>query len=174
MSGALRLIRGGILAMSMVLLTSLAHLQAHGDLPSVGTLLAMTPLVLALSTLVLGRPCGTFFLVAFSISTQALLHMLMTVGAGHGSHHASLLPSTGMLAAHLGAAIAIALVLARGDALLHRWLTMLRTALVAPIITIPAIASRLVFITPRSGSHFTFRDLGHAIHRRGPPFITCN
>ena len=174
MSGGLRLVRGGVLALSMVLLTSLVHIQAHGDLPSAGTLLAMTPLVLVLSALVLARPRGTCFFVVFSISTQALLHMLLTVGAGHGSHHASLVPSAGMLAAHLGAAIATALILSRGDALLHRWLSMLCTALTAPTITIPAIASKLGFLASRKAPRFNSRDLDHAIHRRGPPFITCN
>ncbi len=169
--GSLRLFRGAVLTSAMLALTTAVHTQVHGALPSIGTLVMITPLVLVLSTLFLGRQRGYGLLIAYSVGTQALLHTLLTVGAGHGSHHDSLLPSTPMLLGHLGAAMLTALVLARGEAVLNRWVELLRTALFRGFtLSLPVRpAHRGLFGEVRT--ILTSYDLDHAIHRRGPPIV---
>ena len=163
--------RSAALTCAMLLLTVVVHTQAHGDLPSAGTLLVITPLVLALSALFLNHKRGYALLIAFSVGTQALLHVLLTVGAGHGSHHASLLPSVPMLLGHLGAVVVTAAVLAHADELLHRWIEILRTALFSHF----SIALPVGLACPRrfdqSPTLLVLQDLDHAIHRRGPPSV---
>ena len=173
----MRLLRAAAFTIAMLILTAVVHTQAHGNLPSAGTLLVLTPLVFALSALLLGRQRGYSTVIAFSLGTQALLHVLLTVGAGHGSHHgshhASLMPSFSMILAHAGAAVVMALVLARADALVHRWITMVHTALfsffVIELTTKTARTGAIAFVT----TFLTGSDLEHAIHRRGPPVVIC-
>jgi hypothetical protein len=173
-TGALRLLRAAALTAAMLILTAVVHTQAHGDLPSAGTLLVLAPLVFALSAILLGRQRGYTMLIAFSVGTQALLHVLLTVGAGHGSHHASLLPSLAMTLAHVGAAIAIALILARADSLLHRWIDMVLTALFSLLsIALPVRTSRSGAVTCVT-TFLSSTALDHAIQRRGPPKVICN
>jgi hypothetical protein len=173
-TGALRLFRAAVLTAAMLILTVIVHTKAHGDLPSAGTLLVLVPLVFALSALLLGRQRGYSMLIAFSVGTQALLHVLLTVGAGHESHHDSLMPSSAMTLAHTGAAICIALILARADALLHRWIEMALTALFSLLsVTLPtrtAHSGAVAFVT----TFLSATELNHAIHRRGPPVVICN
>ncbi|CAB4620836.1 unannotated protein [freshwater metagenome] len=170
-TGALRLLRAAALTSAMLILTAVAHTQAHGDLPSTGSLLVLTPLVFALSALLLGRQRGYSMVIAFSIGTQALLHVLLTVGAGHGSHHASLMPSVSMILAHAGAAVVIAIALAHADALLHRWMEIVRTALFSHFsLALPVRPAGARWFT-QSPTLLVLQDLDHAIHRRGPPSV---
>jgi hypothetical protein len=170
-TGSLRVMRSCVLATAMLVLTSVAHVAAHGMAPSSGSLALLLPITLGLSAIAVERRRGYVWLAAFAIGVQALLHILLTVTATHDAMHASLLPSTGMLLAHTGAAVATALVLAHGDNLLHRWIDFARTLLLdhtpAPLQpTAPARA--LPFTEPalRDAQH-----LASVVSRRGPPAL---
>ncbi|CAB4905840.1 MAG: hypothetical protein F2806_06370 [Actinobacteria bacterium] len=173
-SGSMRALRGLVVGSAMLILTSVAHTSADASLPTAGAFLMLTPLVVALSVAFLQCQRSYLQLITFSVGIQALLHLLMTVGAGHGSHHTTLLPSTGMIATHFGAAIATALVLSHADALLHRWISMVRTLLFEFFNASEPIAaqSAAYFLEPSCAFHS--HDLDHAIARRGPPSVICN
>ena len=169
--GSLRLFRGCVLTLAMLCLTTAVHTQAHGDLPSAGSLLVITPLLFVLSALFLSRKRDHVVLIAFTVGTQALLHVLLTVGAGHGTQHDSLLPSTAMLLGHIGAAVVTALVLARGEATLNRWIEMVRTALLCGFTLSLPVRSAVSELIDDVRAILPSHDLDHAIHRRGPPIV---
>jgi len=170
----MRALRGIVVGAAMLILTSAAHTSANASPPTIGAFLILTPLVVALSIAFLQRQRSYIWLIGFSVGVQALLHILMTVGAGHGSHHASLLPSTAMVLTHVGAAIATALVLSHADALLHRWISMVRTLLFVFLCAPAPVALRAVSGFPGDSHTFCSHDLDHAIARRGPPSVICN
>ena len=173
-SGSMRALRGIVVGAAMLILTSAAHTSADASLPTAGAFFILAPLVVALSIAFLHRQRNYIWLIGFSVGVQALLHILMIVGAGHSSHHASLLPSTAMVLTHVGAAITTALVLSHADALLHRWISMVRTLLFVFLCAPAPVVLRAV--SGFSGDSHTFRshDLDHAIARRGPPSVICN
>jgi hypothetical protein len=170
----MRALRGIVVGAAMLILTLAAHTSANASLPTIGALLILTPLVVALSIAFLQRQRSYLWLISFSVGVQALMHILMTVGAGHGSHQASLLPSAAMVLTHVGAAIATAVVLSHADYLLHRWISMVRTLLFV-FFSAPAPVPNRVHSFFQEESH-TFRshNLDHAIARRGPPSVICN
>ena len=141
----------------MLCLTTAVHTQAHGDLPSAGSLLVITPLLFVLSALFLSRKRGQVVLISFTVGTQALLHVL--------------LPSTPMLLGHIGAAVVTALVLARGEATLNRWIEMVRTALLCGFTLSLPVRSAVSELIDDVRAILPSHDLDHAIHRRGPPIV---
>ena len=173
-SGSMRALRGIIVGAAMLILTAVAHASANASLPTAGAFLILTPLLAGLSIAFLQHQRSYLQLIIFSIGIQALLHVLMTVGAGHGSHHATLLPGAGMLVTHLGASIATALVLAHADALLHRWISMVRTLLFVFFDAPAPVANLVVSLFSKESPTFRSHDLDHAIARRGPPSVICS
>lgn len=170
-TSGLRLVRSCVLASAMLVLTTVAHVAAHGTAPSTGSMALLLPITLGLSAIALERRRGAAWLAVFAIGVQALLHVLLTVATAHGAGHASLLPSTGMLLAHVGAAVATALVLAHGDALLHRWIDFARTSLLSPAPALlqphsPSWAPAFIEPVLHGAQH-----LAAVVSRRGPPAL---
>jgi hypothetical protein len=109
--------------------------------------------------------------LAFLLVGQVLMHMLLTVGGGHGHAAASTGPATlTMVAAHVGAAVVATVVLVHADELIDRWGTLLASVLgwVVPLTWAPA--------DPREATPATLArpdartaPLRHQVTRRGPP-----
>ena len=168
-SSPLRLARGLVLGLAMLLLTAAAHSAAHGQLPDVTSLAVLLPVSAGLSIIAMERPHGVTWFLLFAVGMQSLLHVLLVTASGHAGHHASLLPDTTMLIAHLCAAVLLAIVLSHLDSALLRWLAYMRTILLNwPAETIPIPGQALPQIPPLQTSGASF-DLTHDISRRGPP-----
>ena len=166
-SGIARLARGGALGVAAVIITAVGHSSGGGSLPEPGLLLLLLPLGLALGTLVAQQRRSGAWILGFVLALQVLFHLLLTIAAGHG-HHGSFLPDTPMLLSHLIAALAVAFVLAHGDALIHRWIAFWQALAVELDWTPAPLAAALkpAFREP----HFTSSALlAHDIARRGPP-----
>jgi len=173
--GERRLLRGTVLGIAILGITVAGHAAGGGHLPSIGYYLALLPLIIALAVAASGRRRGPLALLGLAVGLQALMHVLLLILGAHATAHAaggsaiSLLPSASMLAVHAGAAVVVAIALARGDALLDRWIAFwstfgarcldVRQPLVAPRV---AMATTSHVIAPRTA-------LAGAIARRGPP-----
>ena len=134
-----------------------------------GTAVLLWPLAVTLSLVVADRRRSASWLFLFAIGMQALFHILLSIGSGHGADGARGWPTVTMLAGHLVAAAVTALLLAQGDRLLHAWLIfwgMLARGGVTPA-SVPEMRSpvRPAYVAP------FVRDWvnGAAISRRGPP-----
>jgi cytochrome bd-type quinol oxidase subunit 2 len=172
--GAARLVRGSLLGAACLLITLAGHTAAGGNPADAGILLGL-PLAVALGVAWAERRRSTGQLIAFVLGCQALLHVVMTLAAGHPGHGASALPGTPMLPGapmligHLLAALAAALVLSHGEAVLHRWLAFL-AALGQPALAVPTISiaehPAHHWIQPTLALH---DRLARSTPRRGPP-----
>lgn len=158
----------------MLVLSTVAHVSAHGMAPSASSFVLLLPVTIVLSVLALERRRGWIWLALFAIGMQALLHVLLAVTATHAALHASLLPSAGMLLAHAGAAVATALVLAHADALLHRWIAAVHTMLLS---LTPALVQPLapIWVSCFEEPSLTCaQHLDFVVSRRGPPALISN
>jgi len=169
-TGTARAGRGVLLGTVVVLLTVLGH-TASGTWSANDTmsLVLLWPLAVTLSLVAADRRRSAAWLFLFAIGMQALFHILLSMGSGHGAHDTRGWPTVTMLAGHLVAAAVTALLLAQGDRLLHAWLIfwgMLARGGVTPA-SVPGMRSpvRPEYIAP------FVRDWvsGTAISRRGPP-----
>lgn len=172
--GVARLARGTLLGTACLLISLTGHTAAGGNPAEAGILIGL-PLAVALGIAWAERRRSTRQLIAFVLGCQALLHLVMAFAGGHPGHGAPalpgtpLLPSTPMLTGHLLAAVATALVLSHGEAVLHRWLAFL-AALGKPVLALPAIS-----IAENPVTHWTPPTLGlhgrlaRTMPRRGPP-----
>jgi hypothetical protein len=183
--GALRTGRVLTFAVSSMALASAAHVAAGGDVPLLGMLLSLPLVVVAVNPLA-GRPRGLLTLGAAMAGVQAMLHVAFLAADSHGacaqiSAHGhptavrcadmtGMPPSTGMLAAHVLAASALVVLLARGEAALwalaDRVAFRVRRFLAA--VTTPGAGSPpsalLFLVVPQ------LRDRpGRAQTKRGPP-----
>jgi hypothetical protein len=166
-TGSTRLARGAALGVAAVLITILGHAGGHGALPEAGLLVLLLPLAIALGALVTHKRRSGAWVLGFVLALQVLFHVLLTIIAGHG-HDGALLPDTSMLLGHVVAAVAVAVVLTHGDALIHRWIGFWQ-ALALELRWTPAplpFACAPIFIEPHVVDSTV---LGHAIARRGPP-----
>ena len=169
MSGSLRLLRGLILGLAMVLLTSAAHASAHGQLPDAGGLALLIPVSVGLSTIAMERKRGVLWFVLYALGIQALLHVLLVTVSAHSSPHSSLLPDQTMLLAHGITAGLLALLLAHGDALLLRWVAYMSTVLYRALIPLRLIAAMGIDNFAPVAALSQARAIEFSIPRRGPP-----
>ena len=168
-SWQLRLGRGLLLGLAMLLLTVVAHSAAHGQLPDASAFALLMPVSLGLSVIAMERPRSTMWFLLYAVGVQGLLHVLLVTASGHTDHHSSLLPSPSMIMAHVSAAALLAIVLSRFDAGLLRWLAYMRTVLFgrpAPAVSFPSNPLPQIPSLPMRGVTFT---IAHEISRRGPP-----
>lgn len=169
MARQLRIARGFLLGMSLLLLTAVAHSVAHGQLPQAQAFLALTPVSVGLSVIAMERQRGTLWFLLYSLGTQALLHVLLVSTTAHAAHQTPFLPDATMASAHVLAAMLLAIVLAHADALLIRWVSYMRSAVFGAFLTVPLITSRAQGAR-EVDSVFDYQCvLGHSIARRGPP-----
>jgi len=159
--------RGAALGIAAVLITVIGHSAGHGATPEAGLLLLLLPLALALGALVADKRRSGVWILGFVLALQVLFHLLLTIAAGHG-HHGSFLPDAPMLVGHLLAAVVIAVALAHGDALVHRWIAFWQALTLdiawTPLPTVASSAPSFLQPTPLESS-----ALADSIARRGPP-----
>lgn len=160
--------RIALVAVALAVVTMAAHTAGGGALDpiSAGVVAALSG---ALAAGIAHRRIGMMRLAAAVLGAQAVLHLVMTVSAAHGSMHGHVSDGA-MLAGHVAAAIITAAVVIRADALVVRWRRLIGTALgmalPATVPPIPAVA-RPSSTTPPTGS--PLRVLLHRVQRRGPP-----
>jgi hypothetical protein len=165
-----RIVRAGLLGSALTVLTLAGHTSAGGALDVVGagvTAVVAVALAVALSARALSFP----LLLAVLLAGQGLLHVLVTITAGHA--HAGAGPSSHpvvMVAAHALAALVAAVLITHADRLAARWQAFLSTVLGASVPPLPTPA-----MPPNAGvARATSVDavlilLMHGVIRRGPP-----
>lgn len=181
-----RLARSAAFAAVSVLLAMGAHWFAGGGGPTTGALLTGVLAVTAGAAVAAGRERSPQVIVGLLVGAQAFLHLLFDVTAsagepGHLTWHGGLTTQTGMLTAHLTAALLTGLWLSRGEEALWsvlrrigagaaRWLTMLATLVALLRAGLAGITRPRVRATPgRPRAPRPAWVLRHAVVRRGPP-----
>lgn len=168
-SSQLRIVRGLVLGLAMVVLTATAHASAHGQLPDANAFLLLTPISVGLGIIAMERPRGMLWFLIYALGVQSLMHVLLVTTAAHSSLHASLLPSLGMTASHLVSAAILAIMLARADSLLLRWLSYMRTILIAALQPFALVLPWRVENFADAPTLLARLTIEFAIARRGPP-----
>lgn len=154
------------LAAVLLILTLAGHSAASGALPPLTACLLAAAPALALTLAVSGRRRSVAWLIGYLLLGELLLHLVLAAASGHA--HA-LLPSPGMLLAHLVASTIAAAVFAQGEQLAARWSAYLGQALGTPRLRLPALPSLLVPAPTPGISHPVGLLLTHHVVRRGPP-----
>ena len=166
--GSGRLLRGTVLAVACLAVSAAAHATACGVTVDAGLLLSVA-ITMGLGLAWAQRRARTATLVAFVLACQVLLHVVSVLASAHHSR-ASLIPSPSMIAWHAMAAVLMAVLLARADAIAHRWVAFLH-ALRWPAPALPGIPHIAAALLPAEPAPSTWRhDPAHRIRRRGPPF----
>jgi len=168
-TGPLRVVRGVTLGLAMVLLTAAAHAAAHRQLPDAGALTLLVPISVGLSIIGMDRPRGFLWFLLYALGIQALLHVLLVTISAHSAHHSSLLPDSTMVITHILAAGMLAILLARGDAVLLRWVSYVRTVLFNSLQTPKLVGSQGAVNLDFHASNILPLAVENAIARRGPP-----
>ncbi|MEN3539413.1 MFS transporter [Microbispora sp. ZYX-F-249] len=187
-----RLARSAAFSAVCVLLAVGAHRFAGGGGPTPAALLTGVLVVSAGAAVAAGRERSPQAIVGLLLGAQAFLHFLLDVtasaaDAGHATWHGGLSAQTGMLTAHLTAALLTGWWLARGEEALWsvlrgigagagrclRAVAALLAALSAPLDADLA-AARRPRRRPAAGAGRPPRSAGvlrHAVVRRGPPVL---
>ena len=163
------MVRSGMTAGALVVLTVAGHTGAGGAAPDAVGLAAVMVLALGLTVATSARPPRPLRLLGFLLGGQALLHVVLTMSGTHG-HTASIAgPSTAaMIGAHVAAGLVATVVLLHADDLIDRWQTLLLTALGV----VPAEPPTIAAARPVEVAHASARSLDALLHqvvRRGPP-----
>ncbi|WP_327045945.1 MFS transporter [Microbispora sp. NBC_01189] len=181
-----RLARSAAFAAVSVLLAMGAHWFAGGGGPTTGALLTGLLAVTAGAAVAAGRERPPQVIVVLLVGAQAFLHLLFDVTASTGAPahltwHGGLTTRTGMLTAHLTAALLTGLWLSRGEEALWSVLRRIGAGAARCLTTLAALTALLraglagitrprVRATP--GPARALRPawvLRHAVVRRGPP-----
>ncbi|MEV4456192.1 MFS transporter [Microbispora sp. NPDC049633] len=187
-----RLARSAAFSAVCVILAVGAHRFAGGGGPTPAALLTGVLVVTAGAAVAAGRERSPQAIVGLLLGAQAFLHFLLEITAsateaGHPTWHGGLSAQTGMLTAHLTAALLTGWWLARGEEALWsvlrgigakaarclRTVAALVTALSALVGTDLA-AARRPSRRPAPGAGHPARIAGvlrHAVVRRGPPVL---
>ncbi|HVV17997.1 MAG TPA: hypothetical protein VHF06_01085 [Pseudonocardiaceae bacterium] len=166
--GALRVLRGSVLAVTSAALAVVAHAVSGGMAPDTGLTALLTVGVAAVGVALADRRRSTGAILTVLAGAQLAMHVLLSVGSmGMPTHVNDLV----MLGAHAGAVLVSALLLARADDavfLLACVLAMLLPVLVA----VPPAPSAPVRVRHRRTERVDRRAavlLRRACARRGPP-----
>lgn len=183
-----RLARSAAFAAVCVLLAVGAHRFAGGGGPTPAALLTGVLVITAGATVAAGRERPPHVIVGLLLGAQVLLHVLLdTTGSGgasaHSPWHGGLTAQTGMLTAHLTAALLTGWWLARGEEILWSVLRRVGAKAARCLRTLAVLAALLrarLWATSvrrpcpgpdRERSPRRVRVLRHAVVRRGPPVL---
>ncbi|MBI1352040.1 MAG: hypothetical protein GC156_13085 [Actinomycetales bacterium] len=165
-----RWIRATLLGSALASLTLAGHTAAGGGADALGISLVVLLSALLGSTLSQSR-LRPVAVLAVLLGGQFLLHVILSFTAAHGhGHHGALLPSGGMLIAHLTAAVVATVLIIHGDRLADAWLRFLSVLLgvtveaAAAAVPVPGSAPR----PAAAGARPSDFVLGVLV-RRGPP-----
>jgi hypothetical protein len=121
-----RVVRGLSLAAACLALSAVAHAAAGGGLPVSGPFLFGAALVAVAAVALADRRRSAGEIFAVVLATQPVLHVLLSLSA-HGP--GPIAPTASMVAAHLGAAAALAVLLAGGETLVWSFAALAATVL---------------------------------------------
>jgi hypothetical protein len=166
-TGAVRLVRGLLLALPAVGTATLGHASVDGCVEVLGVASALS-LSWASAVAIVGTRRRTSTLLTWVVLAQALSHVVLSASCD-GWAHARQLPSPQLLLTHGAAALVMAVLLGHGDAGLWTAQQLVRAArrllAPAPVLSVP---SRRVLSVPRPVLLTTTLPL-HELSRRGPP-----
>ena len=170
--GLTRWLRAGVLVALTVLVSLTGHALAGGSVHVSGPML--------LGVLALGAACVAAAevrrsfpeILAVVVLAQPVLHLLASMGGHHGSGHAPAATgvTTGMVLAHLVAAVLVSALLADADRVLWALTGLVVRVLPPAVVPLPAPApqARLVRV-PCVPLRSALRSAPR--HRRGPPLV---
>ena len=166
-TGAVRLVRGLLLALPAVGTATLGHASVDGCVEVLGVASALS-LSWASAVAIVGTRRRTSTLLGWVVLAQALSHVVLSASCD-GWAGALQLPSMQLVLTHVAAALVMAVLLGHGDAGL--W-TAQRLVRAARRILTPAPVLQLPTWRPLTTSGPALRTTTlplHAISRRGPP-----
>lgn len=166
--GALRTVRGVLLAFSSGGLAVSAHALAHGGLPDTALTLLLVLLVGWIGTALADRTRGPLGVLTVLGAAQLLMHLVLDSLMPHSAS-----TPLAMLAAHAVATVVTGLVLARAEALLQ--LAAARFSLLLPVLFGPLPPPLPVpgAPAPAPGLPMVKVLLSRMHARRGPPARTA-
>ena len=124
--GSIRVARGAVVGAACLLSTVALHSAAGGSVGGLGLVLSLV-VSLSLGIAMADRRRSLLTLAALLLGGQMLLHLLISIGTGHGAMlHGSPSP-TAMALAHLIACLVTAAILTRADDIAHCWLAFIRS-----------------------------------------------
>ncbi|XVQ82245.1 MFS transporter [Microbispora siamensis] len=183
-----RLARSAAFSAVCVLLAVCAHRFAGGGGPTPAALLTGVLTVTAGAAVAAGGERSPQAIIALLVGAQAFLHCLLDVtgsaAASHPTWHGGLSAQTGMLTAHLTAALLTGWWLSRGEEALWTVLRAIGTGVVRCLRAV-AVLVRALLATDLAGAGRPRRRavprseraprttgvLRHAVVRRGPPVL---
>jgi hypothetical protein len=205
--GSLRVLRAGVFTSVAILLAAIGH-SCAADTSSAAllSLLAAAPVVFACAWALAGRRANVPLILAVSVGVQCVLHLLLSRTSATaapsldafwchhsrplsdvpaGTHIAGWQPqnagsATPMLAAHLCAAAAAGVWMARGDRALESLLRLLTSASATLCLVLPRAS--MPTPVPAAKARAGWRPGWHPRHlqlvrisvvRRGPPAYAC-
>ncbi|MGZ4429752.1 MAG: hypothetical protein ACXVXC_13450 [Nocardioidaceae bacterium] len=176
-AGVLRLARGGVVGTSAVTLSLVAHLLTGGAVPDAVRLAVLTLVATATCVALSGQRWRTPALLAVLLGAQAVFHVAFGGMAHPGMTHPGMAgmggtdAGTAMLAAHVCAAVVVALLLRKGEDTCWRLVDLVtapwRVADLEPVMLPPDTGAEATPATaegPRSPAW-----LAAVAPRRGPP-----
>jgi hypothetical protein len=172
---ALRGLRGSVVGLSASGLGTLGHGMAGGMLPSAPVMALATSSLVALGVALSGRPWGLASLVAVLFGSQLALHVVLA-GTADGQAMEGMsgdaVPGASMTGAHLGAAVATAVVLRRGEQWCQALVGLLARPLRAVALTVLPLPLRRR-LPVRGPARVPVRTrLASSLSRRGPPVLS--
>lgn len=192
-SAGWRVARGGVLGVAVVALSYAGHIVGGGSDVSPGALATLCVLVCGLAAAGTGAIRSWYWILAAVIGSQVVLHpvlaFLPTGGHSAGLHsHAmasaavsmqdmathNMIPGAGMFAAHIVAAVALAVVLRYGESMVAIWLELaMRLVGASAFLCLPSLPNvRIVRWVEKSCDIKVYCYFSPAL-RRGPPAVPC-
>jgi hypothetical protein len=169
----LRVVRGVVLGLCVLAISIAGHAAGgQGTLPDVVSFLILLPLAVSLSVTMSGRRRGGAWLLGYLLGVQALFHVLLTLSTSHVGHHQSFTPTVSMLALHVLATLACAVVLTSGDRHLMAWLRLLSSLGRHYEMPTSAPAGITVVVAAEDQTPRIRRVSAHPYQHRGPPALS--
>lgn len=158
-----------MLAVTLTLLTVGGHAAAGGGLPGPFGVAIVALLATGVSQVLAPRRLRIAPVLGLLLAGQGLAHVVLSVTGHHATTSAGGPGAAPMLGAHVVAAIVAAVVLARSDELVDRWLTLAATVLGTPLPVLADLPRAVVRRPERSRTPGLTDSLLHHAGRRGPP-----
>ena len=158
---------------TLLVLTLAAHASASGTLPGLVPTALVTMLAVAFSVAVSTRSRGVRLTFAYLLGVEALLHVVLTFAGSHahGPEAAATPSMPAMVAGHVLAALAAAIVLRHADGVIERWCGLIAHALgaVRPMVGAADVTSCRLAPVVTTPQRLSVVSLMHDVARRGPP-----
>jgi hypothetical protein len=170
----MRVVRGGLLAISSAALAVSAHVLADGDLPDAAMTVLLTVLIGWTATALAAKTRGPIPTVAVLGAGQLIMHVALSTLATHPEPHAAnagAMNGVALTATHAGATIVTALLVTRAESVLQAVVHAMRLLLPAIWRALPVmdtVAKPTLVVSPEIGQSVS--ELCRRAHgRRGPP-----